>query len=116
MYQKDLVRNVTSLGYSLNGTDFLMIYWMTLQMKGRLQLMVGYVFPSFYSQVNDDYENTPYYTKHSYSDVSLFNNMIMVNLVFRLSKGKVEREKKNIDYEDFEEDNSRGKLNFNINK
>jgi len=101
MYQKEYAKNVSSLGYTKEGTDFVMFYWMSLQLKGRLQLMLGYSLPILPTQINEDYEKTPYYVKNNYTDVSFIKNMILVNLVFRISKGKVEKTNKNIDYEDY---------------
>ena len=101
MYQKEYTKTVSSLGYSRDGTDFIMLYWMTLQLKGRLQLMLGYSMPFFPDQINETYEETPYYQKTSYTNVSVIKNMIMINLVYRFSKGKVEKFKKDIDYEDY---------------
>lgn len=102
MYQKEYSRNVTSLGYTRDGTDFFMLYWMTLQLKGRLQFMLGYSLPIIPTKINKTYEETPSYYKSSYIDVSILKNMIFVNLIFRLSKGKVDKIYKNIDYEDFD--------------
>ena len=101
LYQKEYAQNVTSLGYSKAGVNYLMIYWKTLQLKGRLQLMLGYSLPILPTQINEGYEKTPYYVKNNYTDVSFIKNMILVNLVFRISKGKVEKTNKNIDYEDY---------------
>ena len=113
MYQKDFAKEVSSLGYNLQGNDFMMIYWMTLQMKGRLRIVAGYILPSFYRQINDDYEATPYYIRHSYNDISMFSNMVMINVVFRFSKGKVQKITKDIDYEDYEgKEKSKIKLGF----
>ena len=110
MYQKEYAKNVTSLGYTNSGVDYFMIYWMTLQLKGRLEFMLGYSLPLLSNQVNLDYEETPYYQKSAYSDVSIIKNMIMINLVFRLSKGKVSKIKKNIDYEDYEKRDENNKI------
>lgn len=110
-YQKDFSKTVNSLGYSKNGTDFIMAYWMTLQLKGRLQFMLGYSLPLLSTQINETYEKTPYYQKTSYTNISIINNLIMVNLVYRLSKGKVHKINKNIDYEHFNKSN-KNKLNI----
>lgn len=102
MYQKDIVRNVTSLGYKKHGNNYIILYWMTLQLKGRLQLMIGYSLPIMKTQLNEDYEYTTMYEKTTYTDVSFMNNLFWFNLTFRLSKGKVHKIKKNIDYEYFD--------------
>lgn len=112
MYQKEFAKNTTSLGYTKEGANYLMIYWMTLQLKGRLQFMLGYSLPLSSNQLNEAYEQTPYYTKHSYTDMSFTNNMIMLNLVFRLSKGTVQKNVKNIDYENYE--NTDKRLNIGL--
>ena len=106
-YQKEYAKTVNSLGYTKEGTDFILLYWMTLQLKGRLQLMIGYSLPVLPNQINKDYEETPYYQKTSYTDVSIIKNMILVNLVYRFSKGKVSKTNKNIDYENFNEHNTK---------
>ncbi len=112
MYQKEYAKNVTSLGYTKSGVNYFMIYWKTLQLKGRLQFMLGYSLPILSNQINEDYEETPYYIKHNYTDVSIINNMIMVNFVFRLSKGKVQKSNNNIDYEDYGKRSDNNKINL----
>jgi hypothetical protein len=112
MYQKEYAKNVSSLGYTKEGTDFVMFYWMSLQLKGRLQLMLGYSLPILPTQINEDYEKTPYYVKNNYTDVSFIKNMILVNLVFRISKGKVEKTNKNIDYEDYNQKQKDNTISF----
>ncbi|GEM_PF-4979371 len=102
MYQKEYAKNVTSLGSTKSGSNYFMLYLMTLQLKGRLQFMLGYSLPLLSNQINEDYAETPYYVKNNYTDVSFINNMIMINLVFRLSKGSVLKNNNSIDYEDYE--------------
>jgi hypothetical protein len=111
-YQKEYAKTVNSLGYTKGGTDFILLYWMTLQLKGRLQLMVGYSLPVLPDQINVDYEETPYYQKTAYTDVSLIKNMILVNLVYRFSKGKVSKANKNIDYENYDSKSKKAIINL----
>jgi len=113
MYQKENSKTVNSLGYSKDGTDFIMIYWMTLQLKGRLQFMLGYSMPLLPTQTNETYEKTQYYQKTSYTNVSIIKNMVMINLVFRLSKGKVNKVNKDINYENFDKP-TENKLNIGL--
>ena len=111
-YQKEYVKNVTSLGYTKAGANYVMIYWNTLQLKGRLQFMLGYSLPLLSVKTNEDYEETPYYIRNTCTDLSFINNMIMINLIFRISKGKVENYSKNIDYEDYENRDNQNKIGF----
>jgi len=89
MYQKDMCYTVNSLGYSKTGFNYLMIYLMTIQIKGRLQLYAAYSLPWFSSGVNKSYESTPAYERINISDASIIKNMFFVNISFRLSNGKV---------------------------
>jgi hypothetical protein len=112
MYQKEYARLTTSLGYEKSGVNYALLYWKTLQLKGRLQLMVGYSLPVLPDQINVDYEETPYYQKTAYTDVSLIKNMILVNLVYRFSKGKVSKTNKNIDYENYDSKSKKAIINL----
>jgi hypothetical protein len=106
MYQKEYCSSVNSLGYSKEGINFLMLYMFTLQAKGRLEIMLGYILP-INTPENYTYEQTPYYSKYDYSEINLLKNLVMLNITFRLSKGKVNKVEKNIDYENFGHKNTK---------
>ena len=72
--------------------------------------MLGYSIHLLPTQINETYEKTQYYQKTSYTNVSIIKNIVMVNLVFRLPKGNVN---KNINYENFDKLNE-NKLNIGL--
>lgn len=96
MYQKDKCYTVNSLGYSRTGFNYLMVYLMTMQFKGRLQFYVGYSLPWLSGGINESYESTPAYERTNISDASIMKNMFFVNISFRLSNGKVKTSDVNI--------------------
>jgi hypothetical protein len=111
-YQKDRYFTVNSQGYSQEGLNYFMIYFMTMQLKGRMQLQVMYSLPWLSNDLNKSYEETPSYIKETYSDVSFMNNMIFVNISFRFSNGKVHRQAVKINEETMVRDEKNIKRRF----
>jgi hypothetical protein len=102
IFQKDRYQTVTSLGYNELNTNSLMVYWMTLQFKGRLRCMLAYSKPFYKNQYDEIHESTDEYQKNSYHNSSFSSNFLMLNLTFILSKGNVNKVKKNINHEYFD--------------
>ncbi len=87
--QKGYYDELTSIGYNSMGNNYLMIYWMTLQLKGNLQIVLGYTLPVLPVTTNNIYENTVAYTKTASYDNSFMQNMFLLNLTYHFSRGKV---------------------------
>lgn len=102
MYQKEYSKSISSLGYDKSGENYLMLQWVTLQFKGKLQLMLGYTLPILPKQQVESYEETPFYIKHNYTDMSFMQNMVYFNLTINLSKGEVKKSNANINYENYD--------------
>jgi len=89
VFQKGYFAELTSIGYNTVDDNYLMVYWLTLQLKGNLQVVLGYSLPVLPVVTNKVHENTVGYKKVAYYDKSFTQNMIILNITYRFSKGKV---------------------------
>ena len=108
--QKGYYDELTSIGYNTIGENYLMIYWMTLQLKGNLQIVLGYTLPIIPATTYNVYENTIAYTKTASYDNSYIQNMFLLNLTYHFSRGKVVKSSIKP-----EQDENIEKLNLKIN-
>ena len=92
------------------GNNYLMLYWMTLQLKGNLQIVLGYTLPVLPVTTNNIYENTVAYTKTASYDNSFMQNMFLLNVTYHFSRGKVVKSSIKP-----EQDENIEKLNLKIN-
>ncbi len=99
LYQKDRYYTVNSLGYSQVGMNYFMVYLLTMQFKGRLQVYAAYSLPWYGDTINESYEQTPFYEKTTFSKESFMSNMFFITISFRLSNGKVNTSDINIQEE-----------------
>ena len=88
IFQKGYFDELTSIGYNSVGDNYLMVYWLTLQLKGKLQIVLGYSLPILPATANNIYENTVGYSKKASYDKSFVQNMVFLNLVYHFSRGK----------------------------
>jgi len=88
IFQKGYFDELTSIGYNTVGDNYLMFYWLTLQLKGKLQIVLGYSLPVFPVTANKVYENTIGYAKTASYDKSFVQNMVFLNLTYHFSRGK----------------------------
>lgn len=89
-YQRQQSKNISGLGYNKGDVDFWLLFYKRPLFKKRASVMVGYFLPlDFATNYNQGFRaETTGITMQTNNDVSLVKNMFLVELSFRLSKGK----------------------------
>lgn len=89
-YQRQQSKNISGLGYNKGDVDFWLLFYKRPLFKKRASIMVGYFLPlDLATNYNQGFRaETTGITMQTNNDVSLVKNMFLVELSFRLSKGK----------------------------
>ncbi len=89
-YQKNLVKDITLLGYQNENNDLWISFIQQPFFKQRLNIMLLYFIPTDFG-VNYDqgsFKQTASYQEIKYADISLIKNLFMFQVNYRISKGK----------------------------
>lgn len=98
MYQRSMSKYINATGYSRQENDYWLFIVQQPFFKQRLNVMLGYMLPinwgANYNQ--DTYVKTNGYESTQNVDISILQNILLVKLTYRFSKGKIKKTEKHI--------------------